>query len=139
MPRRNGSALTAPKMPAGLGSSRPREREQLVLAGFDPPQSEPEDDGGSLTEARTQTERLRGRLLAIELAIREGALIPRAEADRERFAAARTLRNRVLGIAPRVAALVVSAETVADAQRILDRELRRCLESIADDLAPREA
>ena len=131
MPRRTGSTLASPKLPAGLGGTQ-RPREQLPLAGIELPPLEVDD--GDLTSAKTATEWRRAQLMEIELQVRQGDLLRRAEVDRHAFATARTLRNRILGIAPRIAAEVFAAESVADAQRILDRELRLALEAIAEDL-----
>ena len=132
MPRKTGSVLAAPKLPAGLGGP-PRPREQLPLAGIELPPLEVDD--GNLTTARTATEWRRAQLMEIELQARQGDLIPRATVEKQNFAIARTLRNRVLGIAPRIAAEVFAGETVADCQRIIDRELRLALEVISEDLA----
>jgi hypothetical protein len=91
-------------------------------------------DGEDLTSAKTATEWRRARLMEIELQARQGELISKADADKRDFALARTVRNRVLGIAPRIAAEVFGAKSVADVQRIVDRERRLALECLAEEL-----
>jgi hypothetical protein len=137
MPRRHGSALPGAKMPAGaarLQSAALFSDDELPI----PPGDMDEELGGTLTEARTATERRRAELLDIELRLRRGELISKSASDKAHFRAGRLLRDRILGLAPRIAAAAFAAETLPDCQRILDRELRRALESVADEVAADE-
>jgi hypothetical protein len=130
--RRQGSVLTAPQAPAGAAkrkaARKPAVAEPPILAGLDA------ELGDSLTSAKMATERRRARLMEIEVQIRRGDLILRADADREHFRAARLLRDRILGLAPRIAAEAHAAQTLAACQRILERELRLALTAIAEEI-----
>lgn len=88
----------------------------------------------TLAEAKRQNEGLRGKLLAIELAVREGRLVDRAEQDRRDFALMRTVRDAIRAIPRRVAAEVHAAEDVPGVQRILARELDDALRTLCDRL-----
>ena len=134
MPRKIGSTLKRPQMPDQAPRKRAARARDPVAPAADLDALAAEFDG-TLPGAKHATEKRRAALLEIEVQLRRGELIRRTDVDRHSFATARTLRNRVMGISPRVAAEVFAAASVADAQRILDRELRLALEVISEDLA----
>ena len=133
MPRKIGSTLKRPQSPAQAPRKRkPRAPDPVAPAADLDPLAKEFD--GTLPAAKHATEKRRAALLEIEVQLRRGELIRKTEVDKHSFATARTLRNRVLAISPRIAAEAFAAESVADCQRVLDRELRLALQSLSEDL-----
>lgn len=93
----------------------------------------------TLEDARHQNEGLRGRLLQIELALKEGRLVDRAEEDKRTFVLMRTTRDAIRAIPRRIAAEVHAADDVAGVQHILARELDDALRVLCDRLDAQEA
>lgn len=85
----------------------PRWRKEIALADL----------------AELRVERERGRLVDV------------AAAAKAWHKAARTMRDRVLGVAVRIAPDLAACDDVRETQRIVEREIRVALESLADDLS----
>ena len=134
MPKRpHGTTLSRPQAPAGAPRRKTPRKAATVptaasLSALDG------ELGDTLQDAKRATERRRARLMEIEYQLRRGELVSKSDADKTHFAAARILRDRIIGLAPRIAASAFAAATLPDCQRILDRELRRALETIADEI-----
>ena len=82
----------------------------------------------SYQEARAIREALNARLARLDYEERLKELVRVEDVRREAFVAGRALRDRLLAIPGRVAASMVAAETVREAEAILRRELLRALE-----------
>lgn len=139
MSRPPGSFGKAPKAPIAVrrrevAAELARSRQLSFEAVEDAPPDPSESDAAAYMEARAQNERTRGRLMELELALRRGDLLPRVDVERDAFARGRMLRNRIQGIGPRIAAEVYGAKSLAECQRVLDRELRLALEALADEV-----
>ena len=82
----------------------------------------------SYQEARAIREALNARLARLDYEERLKELVRVEDVRREAFVAGRALRDRLLAIPGRVAASMVAAEAVREAEAILRRELLRALE-----------
>jgi hypothetical protein len=88
----------------------------------------------TITAAKHQNEELKGRLLAIDVAVKEGRLVDRMVQDRRDFVLLRTVRDAIRSIPRRIAAEVHAADDVPSVQRILSRELDDALRVLCDRL-----
>lgn len=93
----------------------------------------------TLSDAKHQNEVLRGRLLQIDLALKEGRLVDRTTEDKRTFVLLRTIRDAIRAIPRRVAAEVHAADDVPSVQRVLSRELDDALRVLCDRLDAMEA
>lgn len=93
----------------------------------------------TLADAKHESEKLKGRLLEIDVAIKEGKLVDREEQDRRDFVMLRAIRDAIRSIPRRIAAEVHAAEDVASAQRVLVRELDDALRTLCARLDALEA
>lgn len=88
-------------------------------------------DGGSasgdpmLVKEKARTERLRAELLEIELRQRRGELVEAVDARRVQFNLARTTRNALLALPPRLAPIFASMTDASEIERLFDSELRK--------------
>lgn len=95
-------------------------------------------DGGGLLEARERVERLRGDLLALELAERAGRVVAVAELKPALFGAFRRCRDALQVMPEKVADAVAAAADRGDREavrRIMHKEIREILANLAADPA----
>lgn len=96
-----------------------------------------EEDGGSLStlllKSRIKTEVERGKLLEIRARAESGKLIPSDEVKIAAFRRARIVRDGMLNLPDRVAALLAAETDVAKVHAILTKEIRLILEEISRD------
>jgi hypothetical protein len=94
-----------------------------------------EDNSMSYADARAYEQNINAKLKQIELAQRQGSVLPRDRVAQSIETLFRVHRDAVLNIPNRVAALMFEQTSVADVHAVLDHELRQSLEELADGLA----
>lgn len=94
-----------------------------------PPKSKP----NPYADARAERERTNAELARLELQQKSGKLVDVEVVRREVFQRARLLRDRILAVPSRVAAQLAAEKDAREVRRILDDELRKVLETIADE------
>jgi len=96
-----------------------------------------DEDGGSLStlllKSRIKTEVERGKLLEIRARAESGKLIAADEVKIAAFRRARIVRDGMLNLPDRVAALLAAETDVAKVHAILTKEIRLILEEISRD------
>jgi phage terminase Nu1 subunit (DNA packaging protein) len=93
-----------------------------------------EDGGESRNAAETRKARAAADLAEIKARQAAGELVPARQVELDAYDAGRIVRDRVLSVPARVAALVGAAPDDATRRRIMDRELRRALNDAADEI-----
>ena len=81
---------------------------------------------------KARRELVEAQLAELELAEKRGALVRRADVERETFATMRALRDRMLGVADRIAAQVAAEGDVAKVHEIIVREVRDSLRRVTE-------
>ncbi len=94
--------------------------ERVAAAGVASP-------GTTFAQARTADMVFRAKLRKLEHDVRAGKLIPKDEVHVAAFHQARTLRDRVLSIADRVAAMLAAETDPVRVHQILSEEIRKAL------------
>ena len=92
---------------------------------------------GNYNAYRTLRERYTAGLTMLEYEQKSGTLISAEEVNRQYFELARELRDSILNIPERVAALLAATTKEDEAYKILTDELNSALTSVADKLAKR--
>lgn len=121
----------------GKGGSRAVSDEQA-----DPPAGKPLPAGDttidqiSYTDAARAEKLLRGRLLSIEIAERCAQLVDRETVDRQAFARARQALDALMAISDRLAPQLAAESDPHRVHVMLDTELRRVAQQIADSASP---
>jgi hypothetical protein len=96
-----------------------------------------EEDGGSLStlllKSRIKTEVERGKLLEIRARAESGKLIAADEVKIAAFRRARIVRDGMLNLPDRVAAVLAAETDVAKVHEVLSKEIRLILEEISRD------
>ena len=107
--------------------------------------SEPMDFGGADTgngtatgyaKARAARELYQAQLAKIELDRQRGILVQADEVKLGAFNMARKARDQLIALPERVAALLAATQDVAEVQRILEEEIERICQEIADAERP---
>jgi 16S rRNA G1207 methylase RsmC len=98
---------------------------------LDPPAVELRGDAAALIAAKARREQAEAQLAELELAEKRGEIMAVGEHKRVLFALARTVRDAVLQISSRSAALVAATDDRQQCQAILDAEVRKVLEQLA--------
>jgi 16S rRNA G1207 methylase RsmC len=98
---------------------------------LDPPAVELRGDAAALIAAKARREQAEAQLAELELAEKRGEIMAVGEHKRVLFALARTVRDAVLQIPARSAALVAATDDRQQCQAILDAEVRKVLEQLA--------
>ena len=88
----------------------------------------------SYSDARALKENLDAKLKQIELEQRQGSVLPRAVVVAALETLFRVHRDAVLNVPNRIAGLVFEQTSVADVHAVLDDELRKSLDELADGL-----
>lgn len=94
-------------------------------------QGSDDDEGGSLVDEKTRSERLRSALLEIELAEKRGDLVLWADVEKalaDKFAAA---RDELLSLSPRIAPQLAAENSIAECMRILDAAIRLAMRHLS--------
>jgi hypothetical protein len=96
-----------------------------------------EEDGGSLStlllKSRIKTEVERGKLLEIRARAESGKLIAADEVKIAAFRRARIVRDGMLNLPDRLAAVLAAETDVAKVHEVLSKEIRLILEEISRD------
>ena len=110
--------------------------------------SEPMDMGGAdeviggpstatgYAKARAARELYQAQLAKLELDRRRGALVPADEVRLGAFNMARKARDQLIALPERLAAVLAATEKPAEVQRILEEEIERICQEIADAERP---
>lgn len=97
---------------------------------LDPPAVELRGDAAALIAAKARREQAEAQLAELELAEKRGEIMAVGEHKRVLFALARTVRDAVLQISSRSAALVAATDDRQQCQAILDAEVRKVLDQL---------
>ncbi len=81
---------------------------------------------------KARRELVEAQLAELEFAEKRGELVRRADVERETFATMRALRDRMLGVADRIAAQVAAEGDVAKVHEIIIREIRESLRRVTE-------
>lgn len=141
--RRQGLLRPFDQGPAGLeleglrehvaGLLRPDRRRSAELGG------EAQGDAPDLLAARERVERLRGDLLELDLAEREGQLVNAGDCHRAYFKVARQARDRLMVLPLQLADVLAACGDREQVVRILTGAIREACQAISDDpLSPRQ-
>jgi hypothetical protein len=84
-------------------------------------------------QSAAQLQHYKALLAEIEYERRTGKLVDRAEYDREIFKFHRTIRDRILNVPDRLAAVLAGEDDQGRVHTILSRELRQVLTELADE------
>ncbi|MEW6169876.1 MAG: hypothetical protein AB1651_19660 [Pseudomonadota bacterium] len=84
-----------------------------------------------LVREKARTERLRAQILEDDLRRRRGELIEADQARRVHFNLARTTRNALLALPPRLAPLIAPITDASEVERLLDDEIRKICHQLA--------
>jgi len=87
-----------------------------------------------LEDAQARKERALADLRELELAERRGELVSLAEVNEEAFAAARSVRDAMLAIADRTAAILAAESDPVKLHKILTDEIRKALGTTSTEL-----
>lgn len=126
----------------GKGGSRAASEEQAPstqpATGKTLPAGDTTVDQLSYTEAARAEKLQRVRLLGIEIAERCGKLVDREAVDRQAFTRARQALDALLAITDRLAPQLAAESDPHRVHVMLDTELRRVAQQIADAAAPQQ-
>ena len=96
---------------------------------------ESEDDGGTATgyaKARAARELYQAQLAKLELDRQRGLLVRADEVKVGAFNMARKARDQLIALPERVAAMLAATQEPAEVHRILEEEIERICQEIAD-------
>jgi len=127
---------TADPSKAGVADRHQRDRAEKGVHALITPQAPPlaplaASGGDSYQKARAHREHYLALLAEDEFLKGRGELVERAAVDRAAFSAARTLRDLVLGLPPKVAGELVAITDTWEMERRLTELLRSVLEDAA--------
>lgn len=119
-----------------LGGYAPKTAPQAQVAQAAPAASPMVDavvsDRDTYFAHKARRELVEAQLAELELAEKRGELVRRADVERETFATMRALRDRMLGVADRIAAQVAAEGDVAKVHEIIVREIRESLRRVTE-------
>jgi hypothetical protein len=117
-------------------SKTPNEpSEPMGLGGTDETIGAPSTATG-YAKARAARELYQAQLAKLELDKRRGALVPADEVRLGAFNMARKARDQLIALPERLAAVLAAAEEPAEVQHILEEEIERICQEIADAERP---
>ncbi len=90
-------------------------------------------NNNSYTEARTQEKNLKIELLELEVQLKKGEMVLTKDVEFAAFSAARELRDRMLNIPDRIAAIVAAEIDETKCRDILIEQIESELQSVMDD------
>lgn len=99
---------------------------------LDPPAVELRGDAAALIAAKARREAAEAQLAELELAEKRGEIMAVGEHKRVLFAVARSVRDALLQIPVRAAALLSAESSTQGCQAILDAEIHKALQQLAD-------
>ena len=123
----------------GRGKSRARLDGDAAPEAADPKEGvaapiEPPDEAiGSYNKSLARKEHYKSLLAEIEYQIETGALVRKADNDKAVFNFHRTIRDRLLNIPDRIAAVLAGESDREKVHGILSKELRQALTELADE------
>jgi hypothetical protein len=91
-------------------------------------------DGSQYRRARAVREQYQARLAKLEYEERKGMLLRKDDVEMATFNMARIVRDRMLNIPDRVAAMMAAETDAARCYEILDSEIREALNGLADSI-----
>jgi hypothetical protein len=109
--------------------------EPMDLGGTDETIGAPSTATG-YAKARAARELYQAQLAKLELDRRRGALVPADEVRLGAFNMARKARDQLIAMPERLAAVLAATEEPAEVQRILEEEIERICQEIADAERP---
>lgn len=119
-----------------LGGHAPKPAPQARVAQAAPASSPMVDavvsDRDTYFAHKARRELVEAQLAELELAEKRGELVRRADVERETFSMMRALRDRMLGVADRIAAQVAAEGDAAKVHEIIIREIRESLRRVTE-------
>lgn len=94
-----------------------------------------EGSGASYTKARAVRESYLARLAKLEFEERSGKLVSREEVTVAAFTNSRTIRDNLLNIPDRIAALLAAENDAVRTHRILTDEIRKALHELSSEVS----
>jgi len=88
--------------------------------------------GPSLAQSKAVEAAYKAKTARLDYLERTGELVPVESVRREAFERGRNIREAIMSVPSRVAADVFAAETIADAEQIIENELRNALRGLAE-------
>lgn len=95
-------------------------------------QSLPEDEIPDLNESRARREHYQAEKARLEALQGRGELVPAADVRKEAFALARAVRDKLMGIADRLAPMLAATQDPVQCHRLINEEIRLALMGLAD-------
>lgn len=134
--RRSQKAREARAKAEGIPAGNPKQKTANAENSEDEGDEDEEISGGmseTFMQAKTRREITNANMAALELAEKEGLLVPKADVDREAFRVARTVRDSLLNIPDRTAAELAAETNQFRVHERLKNEIRRALEGLKLD------
>ena len=116
-----------PSTTAGPAPAPPTARQLRDLI-----QSLPEDEIPDLNESRARREHYQAEKARLEALQGRGELVPAAEVRKEAFGLARAIRDKLMGIADRLAPQLAATQDSRICHHLLSEEIRVALRGLAD-------
>lgn len=125
--------------PEKADASRAATTDQVQVGkGTTPPGSTPNRPSAQWMDRYTRAHALReekeNALAALKLRVQKGELVDRKQVASDIFAAARTCRNRILGLPDRLSGELAPEMPASAVRIILARELASILDALANEL-----
>ena len=117
----------APPTTAGPAPAPPTVRQLRDLI-----QSLPEDEIPDLNESRARREHYQAEKARLEALQGRGELVPAADVRKEAFGLARAIRDKLMGIADRLAPQLAATQDSRICHHLLSEEIRVALRGLAD-------
>jgi phage terminase Nu1 subunit (DNA packaging protein) len=114
-----------------LGSGRPGDPPEVTEEGTS--QRKAKVNNNSYTEARTQEKNLKIELLELEVALKKGEMVLTKDVELAAFNAAREIRDRMLNIPDRVAAIIAAETDEVTIRDMLTGHIEGELKAVSDN------
>jgi phage terminase Nu1 subunit (DNA packaging protein) len=113
-----------------LGSGRPGDPAEVTGEGTS--QRKAKLNNNSYTEARTQEKNLKIELLELDVALKKGEMVLTKDVEVAAFTAAREIRDRMLNIPDRVAAIIAAETDEVTIRDMLTAHIEGELNAVSD-------
>lgn len=114
-----------------IGSGRPDELADVTDEGTS--QRKAKKNNNSYTEARTQEKNLKIELLELDVALKKGEMVLTKDVEIAAFSLAREIRDRMLNIPDRVAAIIAAESDEIVVRDILTKHIEGELQAVSDN------
>ena len=114
-----------------LGSGRPGDPVDITEEGTS--QRKAKKNNNSYTEARTQEKNLKIELLELDVALKKGEMVLTKDVEVAAFNAAREIRDRMLNIPDRVAAIIAAETDEVTIRNMLTGHIEGELQAVSDN------